>query len=215
MKRFTHKTAIAVCLAAGLVAACAKAPTTELADARQALTAASSAEAPTYAPVEFEAARTAFEAAETEISTQAGKLAISRKYETAKQLITDASAKAEVAKVAAITGKAAATEEATAAFTTVTTSLASIDSMMANIKDCPKKPKGFDADMVAMQGTVDAFRGESSPIRTAIDDGDLSGATTRANALQEQLNTVTIDLRNAMDKIGCQEPAVVPAQSSI
>lgn len=197
--------------AALVLAGCAKPPTQDLDAAKNALNAAQKADASVYAESQLAEAKQAVDAADAEVSAQQGKFALTRNYDKAKQLIADASTKAKAAESAAVQGKEEAKKAADDALAAVTTAMTGVDGMMEHLRNCPKKPKGFDADMTAMQGQVDALRSEVAPIQQAITDGDFKGGVSRADALQQQITTLTTDLQGAMDKIKCPMPAPVEA----
>ena len=71
----------------GFFSGCAKAPDQELAAAKAAMKTAQDAEADKYLPNNFENIQKAMEAAESEIGLQETKLAFSRNYTKAKQLL--------------------------------------------------------------------------------------------------------------------------------
>jgi chromosome segregation ATPase len=206
-------TMMAMTIAIALVG-CAKPPTTELTGAKDALSAAQKAEASVYAASQLDEAKQAVDAAEAEVAAQDGKFAMTRNYDKAKQLITDATTKAKEAEDAAVKGKEEAKKKAEDALASVNTAMTSVDAMMDHLKTCPKKPKGFDADMTAMQGQVDALKAEVAPIQQSIAGNDFNGAVSRAEALQQQITTVTTDLSGAMDKIKCPMPAPAAAPAA-
>jgi hypothetical protein len=186
---------------------CAKPPVTELDASRAALKAAEDSEAATYAAAELQEAKDALAAAETEIATQEGKFALMRKYDEAKNLISTATNKADVAKRAAETGKEAAIQAANTALEGVTAAMTAAEATMVQLEACPKKPKGFDADLATLHGNMDAMRAEITNIQNAITAENYSGATTQADALKGQIDTLSMDLSAAMTKIKCV-PAV-------
>jgi len=205
---------VAIMLASVVLAACAKPPAAEMDAAKTALTAAEGVEAATYAEAELNEANTAIAAAEAELATQQGKFALSRNYDKAKGLIAEATNKATAAQAAAVAGKEAAVKAAEDSLAMAKGSIASIDAMVAHLKGCPKKPKGFDADMLVIGTQVDGLKNEVAPISQAISDGDYKGATARAESLKAQAETLMTDLKGASEKIGCPMPEPAATESS-
>lgn len=211
MKRNHAVTWIALVVASMMFVGCAQPPTADLDAAKTALTAAENVEAAIYADAQLNEAKQAIAAAEAELATQQGKFALARNYDAAKQLIADAANKAAAAEQAAVAGKEEAVKKAEESLASLNTTMTSIDAMVAHLKACPKKPKGFDADMLVIGTQVDALKAEVAPVQQAITDGDYKGAVARAEAVQTQATTLTTDLQNAATKINCPMPEPAPA----
>lgn len=211
MKRNSVVMLVAIVVASVMLTACAKPPAAEMDAAKAALTAAEGVEAAMYAEAELTEAKTAIAAAEAELATQQGKFALGRNYDKAKELIADAANKATAAQAAAVSGKEAAVKMAEDGLAAVNASMASIDAAVAHLKACPKKPKGFDADMLVIGTQVDALKAEVAPVQQAITDGDFKGAAARAESIQSQATTLMTDLKGAGEKIGCPVPEPVAA----
>jgi hypothetical protein len=211
MKRNLAVTWIVLVVASMMFVGCAKPPTADLDAAKTALTAAENVEASVYADAELNEAKQAIAAAEAELATQQGKFALTRNYDAAKQLIADAANKATAAQQAAVEGKEAAVKMAEGSLAALNTAMTSIDGMVAHLKACPKKPKGFDADMLVIGTQVDALKAEVGPVQQAISDGDFKGAVARAEAVQTQAAALSADLQNAATKINCPMPEPAPA----
>jgi hypothetical protein len=186
-----------------LTAGCAKPPQVEWDAAKAALTAAENAQAGLYAENELRAAREAGNAVQAEIDAQAGKFALFRSYKTAKQLIADATTKANDAAAAAAAGKQRAMEEANAALEAARTALADASAKIAEVEGCPRKPKGFAADMATMKGNLDGLTAEVTRIEGLVASEDYLGAKSAADALAGQAGTLTADLDAAKTKMGC------------
>lgn len=211
MKRKQAVIGIAVVLTAGMFIGCAEPPTADLEAAKAALATAEKAEATAYADAELSAARQAIAEAEAELATQQGKFALSRKYDTAKGLIADAANKAAAAEKAAVANKDAAVKAAEEGLAALNATLGSIDAMVAHLNGCPKKPKGFDADMLVIGTQVDALKAEVAPVQEAISGADYRGALARVEAVSSQAATLTNDLQGAANRIGCPMPGATPA----
>lgn len=205
---------VAIVVASMVMTGCAKPPVAEMDAAKGALTTAEGVEAATYADAELNEAKAAVAAAEAELATQQGKFALGRNYDKAKELIAEAANKATAAQTAAIAGKEEAVQKAEASLSTLNSAIASIDAMVAHLQACPKKPKGFDADMLVIGTQVDALKAEVAPVQQAISDGDYNGAVARAESVQVQAATLSTDLEGAAEKIGCPMPEPVEAPAT-
>lgn len=190
----------AVCV---FLVGCAKPPQQEIEAARQALSAAEAAEAATYASDALTRAQEAQQAVEQELKTQADKFALFRSYKHAGELITEANARAEEAQKAAVEGKQQAKEAAEQAQAQVTSALEEANSLMAALAACPRKPKGFAADMEALQGQLDGLTTEAAGVAEAIGREDFKGAQAAATTVLGQIQTLTTDLTAAKEKLRC------------
>jgi hypothetical protein len=186
-----------------LLAGCAKPPQVEWDAAKASLTAAESAQAGVYAENELRAAREAANAVQAEVDAQAGKFALFRSYKDTKQLIADATTKANDAAAAAAAAKQLAMEEATAALEAARTALAGATAKIAEVEGCPRKPKGFAADMATMKGNLDGLTAEVARIEGLVASEDYLGAKSAADALAGSAGTLTADLDAAKTKMGC------------
>lgn len=202
MKRTTYQLLIVALLTLGLVA-CQEPPTAPLTQAEQALTSANQAEASTYASAELTAADDALAAAKAEINTQNEKFALFRNYEEATRLIADAQSKAEAAQAAAVAGKEQARNEANAALGEAEAAVTSAETLLAELGACPRRPKGFAADLETMQGRVDALKTELQSIRDAIQSEQFNNAKTQAEALRGQVQPLIDDMTAVKEKIRC------------
>lgn len=188
---------------AALLIGCAQAPQVELDAAKAAVDTAKAAQAEMYAPEALAEVQQAMTAAEAEIAAQAEKLAFLRKYDTAKQLIADATTKAEAARQAAIDGKAAAKAAAEEAVTAANTALTMAQDTLASLGDCKKKPKDFASQVELMNGTLSGLAARIGELSGMVANEDFSGATQAAGALSAEIGTFQADLDNAKTKLGC------------
>jgi len=214
MKRNSVVMLLAIVVASVMLTACAKPPQAEMDAAKAALATAEGIEASTYATAELDDAKAALAAAEAELATQQGKFALGRNYDQAKELIADAANKATVAQAAAVAGKEAAVKMAEDGLAAVNEAMTGIDMAVAHLNVCPKKPKGFDADMLVIGTQVDALKAEVAPIQQAITDGDYKGAAARADSVTGQASTLMTDLRGAGEKIKCPMPEPTPVETA-
>ena len=202
MKR--HLLLVMVFLLAGFVwTGCQEPPTEEMAQAQQALTQAEGAEAATYAQTELDAATAALDAANAEVKAQGERFALARNYEHAQELLTQAQEKAEAARTAAVAGKAKAKAEAEAALAEVEAALDAASADLTALGECPKKPKGFAADLETLTGRLEALSMEVAPIEAAIAGESFSDATALAKTLSDTLSTFGADLTSARETLGC------------
>jgi hypothetical protein len=145
-----------VLIAALLMSACASRPEQELSAARQAVEKARQAEADVYAPEEFQAATRALESAEAEIATQDERSFLTRDYERAQELLSQATNRANAAVQTTEPGRAEARQQAEAAQRDAEAALEEARGAMA---DGPRG-KGTRADREALE--VDLRAAETS-----------------------------------------------------
>ncbi|MBK7207947.1 MAG: DUF4398 domain-containing protein [Elusimicrobia bacterium] len=124
-----------------LLAACAKPPKMEMADAENALNAAEQAGAAEYADVEFAAAREAFADAQAKIEA--------KNYKAAREAAILSRTKAEEAAAAVTAGKEAAKEQSGQLIVSVEEKLKTIKESAAKVKGAAAKDindalKSFD-----------------------------------------------------------------------
>ncbi|MDX1642724.1 MAG: hypothetical protein R3244_00055 [Thermoanaerobaculia bacterium] len=182
--------------------ACAP-PEEEITAAENAVAEAEAAEAPTYAPEAWSEAMETLTAAKTEIETQKAKNFVTRSYKDARELLAQAEQKGRAAVTAAAEEKARATEAAREALDTARQGMEEIRTLLAELAECPRQPKGFKKDLELLAGQADAIEAELASAQQTFDDGDIYGATDAAAAVQEQIDGLTADLTSAKEKIGC------------
>jgi hypothetical protein len=186
-----------------LVVGCAKAPEEPMNAARAALSEAEGAEAAAYASAELATARDALAAAQAEIEAQNGKFALFRTYTKAEELIAEASTRAQEAQEAAVAGKAAAREAAESAVQEAQDRVAQAQTLIVELEACPRKPKGFAADMSVLKGQVDGLAASLSTLTEALAAERFQDAEARSQSLVEQADTLIQDLEGARTKLGC------------
>ncbi len=195
---------ITVSILAILLMACQEVPQQDVDAAKAALGAAEQAEAAKYASSALQEAQAAIKAIDDEVKVQADKFALFRNYDRTKQLIADAKTKSEAAKTAAVEGKERARKAAEEAKAQVDAALTSARDMLTALAACPRKPKGFDADLEALQSRLDGIGTEAAGIADAIGREDFSGASSQAGSLNSQLQTLITDMTSAKEKIKCK-----------
>lgn len=193
----------AVVLATLFAGACAEPPTEKIDAAKAALAEAEAAEAETYAPDALEDARSAMDAVQTELDTQQGKFALFRSYKDAETLIADAASKANAAKSAASAGKQQAMEDSQAAIETAKATLANAGTLIADLEGCRRRPKGFAADLAALQGTLDGLNSELASAESAHASEDYFQARSQADSVNSRGGTLVADLEAAKTKLRC------------
>jgi hypothetical protein len=211
MTRSRRFLSIACLAAVATLWACAEPPQAELDATRAALQAAEEAQASMYATAEIDAAREAMTAVDTEMAEQAGKLAMLRSYDRTRELAVEAQTKAETARTAAVAAKEEARAAAQAAADGVAAQLASAAQMVGELATCGKQPKGFAADLAAIEGSLGALQGQVEPIQSALAGEDFAGATAQAESLGGQTQVLIDDLTSAREKLGCAPVAATPS----
>ena len=192
-----------VIVVAAALAGCAEAPTGEVQVAKDALSAAEQANAGVYAAEELKAASVAVAAAEAEISAQGEKFALTRKYDKASSLIKEATEKAEKAKTVAIEAEMAARSEAETILASTGESIQAVEATLVELSGCEKTPKGFETDLAALNGSLEALKAELTTLESAIGDEDYIGASARGKSLAGQVELMLADLTSAQEKTGC------------
>lgn len=187
---------------------CAKLPEQELSDGRQALESADSVAAETWADEEWQEAQDAMAAVEEEVASQEGQLGLKRSYDHTLELLAVAKEKAEKAEQAAVSNKEAAHRQATESLGATRNALTTAEGLLQALPACPKKPKGFDADLEMMRGRLQALGAEIDTIEQLVTAESFAQAASEAEALTGQIEALSKDMLNAMEKIGCPIPTV-------
>ena len=197
------KTAIAVLSVLFVLVGCAKPPQAAVDAGHSSLQKAEGAQAAQYAGEELAAAEDALKAAEQELQAQKQKFALIRSYKQSEQLLATATEKAQAAEAAAVAGKKQAADDANAAATEARDAVDQARQQLGALAQCPKKPKGFSADLEVMQGSVDALAAQLPAIDAAIAKEDYFGAKAQAETLAEQAAPVLADLEAAKVRFKC------------
>lgn len=186
-----------------LVTACSKVPQTEVDAAAASLSEAEAASAGTYAADEVAAARMAVEAVEAEMAAQSEKFALFRSYDRTRELAAAAQQSASAAESAAEAAATQAQVEATAALEALAASEASASALLTELGACGRKPKGFAADLESLAGTLEGFTAQRTEVENAIANEDYLGASELAASIQEQVDSLILEMDEAKAKIGC------------
>lgn len=192
----TKKTAfiyLAALLSGFLLAACASKPEADLESARTAVAAAMNAGAESYAPEEYQAARQAMDAAESEISDQDNAFFMSRDYEKAQGLLSDAKSKATTATEAAQKNKGEIRQAAQSLKTQLDDA---IESATALLGKAPRG-KGARAEVAALTMDLDSVKSAASEANRLLADGDPLGAREKFQSLLTRTQSIQSELENA------------------
>ncbi len=196
---------IILAVAAGLavLTACAKPPQERMDTLKNAMELADIAEAATYAPAELEAAREAERTALAEVEAQNQKFALTRSYESAREMLDKASAAAETARASAAANRELAMAAANEAVEAMTAELATAETDLAALAACRKKPKGFTQDLDLMRGKVEALSGQLAELEGEVDAENYKAAVELADAMRPEMSAVATDLSSARAKLNC------------
>jgi hypothetical protein len=180
------------------IAACAKAPETELASAQAAIEQARAAEAEKYAAEGYRAANDSLAAAQAEIQAQNSKFALFRKYDRATALIAASQSAATKAQSDAAVNKQAAKTAAEEALATATAAVDSAKTML------DRAPVGKDnrADVEMMKTDLAGAETNLESVRQAIAQEDYLGAKSQADAIRDKAMQIVNDVTAAMEKVG-------------
>lgn len=186
-----------------LAAGCAKPPQEAIDQARTALDDARTAGAGDWAATEWGAAQEAMAAVDAELEKQSAKMAIGRSYKETERLLAEASSKVAEASAAAAANKEAARQAANAALEAAQQALTAAQTLATELEACPRKPKGFAADMELIKGSLQTLAQGIEPLGRSMDSEDYETVSTEAEALRAQVETLTSDMQAAKTKIGC------------
>lgn len=190
-------------LAALLAGACAEPPQQEIDAAKAALAEAEAAEAEAYAPEVLQSAQQAMDAVQSELDAQQAKFALFRSYNAAQELASQAQAKAQEAVAAAEEGRQQAMEEAQAAVESAQATLAQAETLIGDLENCRRKPKGFATDLAALKGTLDGLDAELTTAEASLAGEEYAQAISQAESVNTQGATLVADLEAAKTKLGC------------
>lgn len=175
---------------------CAKPPTDKLAAAEKAISEAREAGASAYMAEDYAKLEGMLATAKKEIADQDAKIALTRDYEKADQLLTavqtdavrataEAGKKKEEAKVAALQAQQAAQ-----------------DAVKKTQVLVAKAPVGKDrAAVEAIKADAQGLNASLSEVQAAVDAGDYLTAQTKAKAIQEKAEAVAGEIQTALAKV--------------
>ncbi len=194
---------LAVAAGMAILTACAKPPQARMDGLRSGMELAELAESATYAPAEFEAAREAERTALAEVEAQNQKFALTRSYETAREMLDKATAAAETARAAAVANREIAKTTADEAVEALTVQLVAAEADLAALASCRKTPKGFAQDLELMRGKVEALTGQMVELQAKVDAENYKAAVEFAESIQPEMSAVATDLSSARAKLKC------------
>lgn len=194
---------VAVVAALAILTACAKPPQARMDSLKNAMELAELSEAAIYAPAELEAAREAERTAVAEVEAQNQRFALSRSYETAREMLDKATAAAETARDSAASNRELAKAAANDAIETMTGELATAEADLAALAACRRKPKGFAQDLELMGGKVEALTGQLAELEAEVDAENYQAAVELAESIRPEMSAVLEDLASARAKLKC------------
>ncbi|HSL17078.1 MAG TPA: hypothetical protein VLB51_04155 [Methylomirabilota bacterium] len=195
--------AVAAVAALSILTGCSEPPQAEIDAVKASVQSAEAADAATYAPAELEAAREAERAAVAEVEAQKAKFVLSRSYEQATGMLADAAAKADDARVAAVTNREEAMAAANDAVEALTGQLTAVEADLAALGSCRRAPKGFAQDLELMRGKVEALSAQVAELEAQVAAERFLEARDLAATIEPEMTAVATDLAGAREKLGC------------
>lgn len=179
-----------------ILAGCAKAPETEVAQLKSAIEAAKSVEADRYVPAEFNALNDSLNVVTTAIENESSKFFLFRNYKDEKATLTTTIALAETVKVNAITKKEEVRKEAQQMV--IQTAM-----LVSDVKDLMNKaPRGKEGKAALEMISTDLSVVEASlaEVSTLINGGDYLTALDKVKAANEKALSLKTELETAIAK---------------
>ena len=185
-----------------LVSGCARPPAEQIEAAERAVKEAQQGGAATYAAEEYAKLEGNLAALKKEVADQDGKFALFRDYGKAEQLAASAKAEGERVKTEAATKK----EEAKAA--ALQAQQVAQEAVRSTLDLVAKAPVGKDrAALGAIKAEAEALNALLSQVQTALDKEDYPAAQTQAKAIHEKSRAVSLEIEQALAKIGKKKPS--------
>ena len=179
--------------------ACASAPDTEMTEAQTSLNdARNAAQADTWAPEDFQAAQQSFDAAQAEVEMQNERFSMTRDFDKAREMFTQAKADAERAKRAAITNKETIKVDADE---NLQLAMAAVDSARQALDRAPRT-KGTRADIALFSSDLEGLDRSLEDVSTMISSQDYKRALARASAITQEAEEMTGKLTQAAMRTG-------------
>ena len=172
------------------LAACSKAPTSDIDEAKSALAEARQAQAADYAPQSWTAAQDAEAKLEVELDAQQQKWSALRSYTTAKQLAMETKAAAERSRDEAIAGKEQAKNEAT---TMMAQAREEVSRAQSAVNTAPQG-KGTEADLAGLKSDASGIDATLEEMQRAFDAGDYVTAKAKAQAATDAAKQIQADI---------------------
>jgi len=185
-----------------LVSGCARPPAEQIEAAERAVKEAQQGGAATYAAEEYAKLEGNLAALKKEVADQDAKFALFRDYGKAEQLAASAKAEGERVKTEAATKK----EEAKAA--ALQAQQVAQEAVRSTLDLVAKAPVGKDrAALGAIKAEAEALNALLSQVQTALDKEDYPAAQTQAKAIHEKSRAVSLEIEQALAKIGKKKPS--------
>jgi hypothetical protein len=185
-----------------LVSGCARPPAEQIEAAERAVKEAQQGGAATYAAEEYAKLDGNLAALKKEVADQDGKFALFRDYGKAEQLAASAKAEGERVKTEAAKKK----EEAKAA--ALQAQQVAQEVVRSTLDLIAKAPVGKDrAALGAIKAEAEALNALLSQVQTALDKEDYPTAQTQAKAIHEKSQAVSLEIEQALAKIGKKKPS--------
>jgi ribonuclease E len=182
----TNRRALVALVAALALTGCAKPPAEAIAAADAAQQAAVAAEAEQYAPEAMNAVTEAKAALDAEIAAQAEKMALTRSYKKAEELVAAYKTAAEQATTAAAAGKEQAKNEATQLIADGRTALEAATAALAKAP----RGKGSAPDLAAMKADLEAAGTSLTEAEGSLAAGTFLDAKSKATSAKETIQRV-------------------------
>ena len=184
---------LATTVAFALLLGCAKVPEQEVDAARQALESARQAGAADYAPDALRRAEDAVAQLDAELEAQEKKFALTRSYDKATELATNARSSAEKAVNDAVTGKDQARTEAETLIGEARTALDQAKSLLASAP----AGKGTQVDIQALQADLTEVERAIGEADRAYQEGRFHESRVKAETAKSSAMRVQADVEAA------------------
>jgi hypothetical protein len=193
---------VSLMLALAITAGCADPPAEQIQEAEKALKDAQQSGAATYTADEYAKLEGTLTALRKEVADQEGKLGLFRDYGRAQQLSVSAKADSERIKTASAQKK----EEAKAA--ALQAQQVAEEAVKATQNLVAKAPVGKDrAAVEAIRNDVEGLKSLLKQVQASIDKEDYPAAQSQAKAIHDMSQGVSIEIQNALAKVGRGKPA--------
>jgi hypothetical protein len=178
------------------IAGCAKAPQTEISEAKHALEQAQNAHAPDYAPEAWNAAKDAEAKLDAELAAQEQNWALVRKYDQARDYAKLAKEQADLAAQQAVTGRDQAKADAEALLSQAREESKNASAALA----AAPRGKGTEADLASLKTDNDGIESMLEETQRMIDSGDYLGAKTKAQAALDAAKRIETEIDEAKSR---------------
>jgi hypothetical protein len=94
-------------------------------------------------------------------------------------------------------------DDSQAAIAAAQATVGTAEGYLADLEGCRRRPKGFAADLAALQGNLDGLKSELSSAESSHANGDYFQARSKADSVNSQGGTLVTDLEAAKQKLRC------------